>query len=508
MYLYSIIISETKKLFENIRFLWYNFTPLKIKYMTKQLIDVSRQTKIVATIGTASESLDILTQLTKAGLNVARMNMSHGDHAEHGAKIDNVRTVNKSLNSSVSILVDLAGPKIRIGDFDTEKVTLVEGKKIIFTTEKIVGNVNKVHINYAKLPQELKKGNIIMLNDGKNKLIVEKIVGTEIFCKILVGGEVRSRRGVNLPGAYLSVSAITDKDKKDIDFALSKKAEFLGVSFVRTEKDILDLKKILAKKCTSDYCPKIIAKIETEEAIENFTEILEQVDGIMVARGDLAVEVPKEKVPALQKKIIKAANEAGKFVITATQMLASMQTSPVPSRAEVSDVANAIFDGTDAVMLSEESAVGMYPVLAVQTMREIAEATDKANDPRHEYLNLDLSVDAIKLGSVEIAKMVEAKAIIALTETGSTPFKISRFKNNIPIIALTDKKDGLLFLSLAHGVSIIESKTVHNISELRNSIKEIAKEYGIAKKGDKIVVVSGLTFGTTGSSNMLFVEQI
>lgn len=481
-------------------------TNVKIaKYIDKQLIDIERQTKIVATIGTASESLEILTKLTEAGLNVARMNMSHGDHAEHGRKIDNVRAVNKNLNSHVSVLVDLAGPKIRIGDFDTEKVTLIEGKKIILTTEKIIGNVNKVYVNYEKLPQELKKGNIIMLNDGKNKLIVESIKGKEITCKILVGGEVRSRRGVNLPGAYLSVSAITNKDKKDIDFAVEKKAEFIGVSFVRTKKDILDLLKILAKK---SWKPKIIAKIETEEAIENFDEILEVVDGIMVARGDLAVEVPKERVPALQKKIIKKANEAGKFVITATQMLASMQTSPVPSRAEVSDVANAIFDGTDAVMLSEESAVGLYPVLAVQTMRDIAMATDKANDPRHEYLKLDYKVDAIKLGAVELAKMVDAKAIIALTETGSTPFKISRFKNKIPIIALSDKKENLLSLSLAHGVSTLESKTVHNIPELRNSIKDIVKKYNIAGKGDNVLVVSGLTFGTTGSSNMLFVEEI
>lgn len=287
---------------------------------TKQLIDIERQTKIVATIGGASQSLETLTLLTKAGLNVARMNMSHGDHAEHGMKIDNVREVNKNLNSKVAVLVDLAGPKIRIGDFDTEKVTLVEGKKIILTTEKVVGNVNKVFVNYEKLPQELKKGNIIMLNDGKNKLIVEGIKGQEITCKILVGGDVRSRRGVNLPGAYLSVSAITAKDKKDVEFALSKKAEFIGVSFVRTKKDILDLKTILkAKNKDKNYVPQIIAKIETEEAIENFDEILSEVDGIMVARGDLAVEVAKELVPVLQKKMIKKSNEAGKFVITATQ---------------------------------------------------------------------------------------------------------------------------------------------------------------------------------------------
>jgi pyruvate kinase len=266
----------------------------------KQLIDTSRQTKIVATIGTASQSYDVLKELVKEGLNVGRMNMSHGDHAEHGMKIDTLRKVGQDLNAKVSVLVDLAGPKIRIGDFDTESVELVEGKKIILTTEKVVGNVNKVFINYEKLPQELKKGNIVFLNDGKNKLIVEKISGKEITCKILVGGKVRGRRGVNLPRAYLSVSAITAKDKKDVEFALTKNVEFLGVSFVRTGKDILDLKSFLKKHVKGDNYPKIIAKIETEEAVENFDDILDEVDGIMVARGDLAVEVPKERVPVLQ----------------------------------------------------------------------------------------------------------------------------------------------------------------------------------------------------------------
>jgi pyruvate kinase len=240
--------------------------------------------------------------MAKAGLNVARMNMSHGDHAEHGMKIDNVRKVNQNLNAHLAVLVDLAGPKIRIGDFDTEKVKLIEGEKIILTTEKIISNVKKVFVNYEKLPQEIKKGNLVMINDGKQKLVVEKLNGKEITCKILVGGEIRGRRGVNLPGAYLSVSAITSKDKKDIDFAILKKAEFLGVSFVRTKKDILDLHKILSKK---NWKPQIIAKIETEESIENFDEILSVVNGIMVARGDLAVEVPKEKVPPLKHTTVK-----------------------------------------------------------------------------------------------------------------------------------------------------------------------------------------------------------
>ncbi len=473
--------------------------------MTKQKIDTSRQTKIVATIGGASQSYEMMTKLVQNGLNVARMNMSHGDHAEHGAKIDTVRQVNADLSVYTGVLVDLAGPKIRIGDFTTEKVKLIEGNKITLTTENIIGDEKRVNVNYPKLHEELKKGNIVMINDGKQKLIVEKIIDKDIICKIIVGGEIRGRRGVNLPGAYLSVSAITAKDRKDIDFAISKKAEFLGVSFVRTQKDILDLHKILAKK---EWKPKIIAKIETEESIENFNAILEVVDGIMVARGDLAVEIPKERVPAIQKKIIKKANEAGKFVITATQMLSSMQFSPVPTRAEVSDVANAIYDGSDAVMLSEESAVGEYPVEAVRTMYEICVATDKTEDPRNAFIKLDLQKDAIKKSAVEIAENINAKCIIALTETGSTPLKISRFRNHLPIIALTDKVETMKYLSLAHGVHIVEHAQIHNMKELRESIKDIVKENGLAKKGDKVVVVSGLTFGESGSSNMLFVEEI
>ncbi len=474
----------------------------------QQLIDISRQTKIVATIGKASDREEIITELIESGLNMARMNMSHGDHQEHGNKINIVRKVAEKLGAKISVLVDLAGPKIRIGDFDTETVTLVSGNKIILTTEKIVGNIDRVHVNYEKLPQELKKGNIIFLNDGKNKLEVEEIKGTEIICKIIVGGEVRGRRGVNLPGAYLSISAITEKDKIDAKFAIEQKAEYIGVSFVRTRKDILDLKEVLSQLTTQEKFPRIIAKIETQEAIENYEEILGEVDGIMVARGDLAVEVPKEMVPIYQKMMIKKANQAGKLVITATQMLSSMVISPVPTRAEVSDVANAIFDGTDAVMLSEETAVGNFPVLAVQTMRDIAVVTDRENFDRHEYSHLDLHKDSLKKQAVELAKMVNAKAIISLTETGSTAFKISRFKNNIPIIAIIDKPDIANYLSLAHGVSVLVEKTLKDIPELREKIKELAEQYAFAKEGDRLVVVSGLTFGTPGAANMMFIEEI
>jgi pyruvate kinase len=470
-----------------------------------QLISTNRQTKIVATIGSSSKEKEVLREMILAGLNVARMNMSHGDQEEHAGKINTVRTLCAELDASIAVLVDLAGPKIRIGDFNTETITLLEGDKFVLTTEKIVGDAKRVYVNYEKLPKEIKKGSFVMLNDGKQKLVVEKVSGKTIHCKILVGGEIRGRRGVNLPGSYLSLSALTDKDRGDIDFAVAHKAEFLAISFVRTKKDILDLKTILSKKI---WKPKIIAKIETQEAVANILEILEEVDGIMVARGDLAVEIPKERVPVVQKKIIKLANEKGRLVITATQMLASMQFSPVPSRAEVSDVANAIFDGTDAVMLSEETAVGNFPVLAVRTMSDIAVVTDAVNDPRQEYLDLDLDKDAIKKQAVLLAKTIKAKAIIALTETGSTPFKISRFKNNIPIIAVTDKKSLVCHLALAHGVSILYHEAVNNFQELRKTIKEIVKKYSLAKKGEKVVVASGFTFGTSGATNMIFIEEV
>lgn len=470
----------------------------------KYFIGNNRQTKIVATIGSVSESKEILMKLVQNGLNVARMNMSHGDHVEHARKITTVREVNAELGAHVAVLVDLAGPKIRIGDITTDTIRLVPGKRIILTTTKVMGTADRVYVNYEKLPQEVGKGAFIMLNDGKQQLVVESIKGNEITCRIEVGGEIRGRRGVNVPGAYLSVAAITAKDKKDIDFAVAHKAEFLAISFVRTAKDIDTLRTILQKK---SWKPKIIAKIETAEAIEQFDAILEKVDGVMVARGDLAVEVPKERVPGLQKKIIRKANEAGKLVITATQMLSSMQTSPVPTRAEVSDVANAIFDGTDAVMLSEESAVGEYPVEAVATMRAICEATDEVNDPRHEYVKFDHQAQGLSKAAVELARTLGAKAIIALTESGSTPLTVSRFKGNIPIIALTEHVSSLHFLSLAHGVSVITCPAIHTIPELRKTIRNIITRYGIAEPGEPVVVVSGMTFGVSGSSNMIFTER-
>src|SRR3989338_1460769 len=325
----------------------------------KNEIKIFKQAKIVATIGPVTETEEMLTKLVNAGLDVARFNMSHGTHEEHLKRFHVVRAVSKKLNKAVAVLQDLSGPKIRIGEFSTPTIELIPGEKFTITIDDIVGDENRVSVNYKKLPQELKKGSIILLDDGKKKLEVVDITKTEIVCLVLVGGTTKGRRGMNLPGAYLSVPSITEKDRNDVVFGVENKADFIALSFVRKASDIHELRTIL-KELKSDA--QIVAKIETEEAIENIDEIIEATDVVMVARGDLAIEIGPENVPPLQKKIIEKSRMLGKPVIVATQMLESMIHSPVPTRAEVSDIANAIYDGADAIMLSEETTLGEFPL--------------------------------------------------------------------------------------------------------------------------------------------------
>jgi pyruvate kinase len=332
---------------------------------------IDKKTKIVATIGPATQDEARLTELLQSGMNIIRLNFSHGDFAEHQAKVDNFKVAMKKTGIKGLILQDLSGPKFRIGDFYKERVTLVPGETIVLTPEKIVGDEKRVSLNYPTLAEELKAGNIVMVDDGKKKFEVTAIHGNEVECKILVGGETKGRRSVNLPGANLKISSLTDKDKVDIEFGLKNNVDIIAFSFVRRASDVQELRDILNKAGSK---AKICAKIETTEAIDPavFDSILELSDMIMIGRGDLAVEAGYENVPPAQKMIIKRCNEVGKFVITATQMLESMIKNPVPTRAEVSDVANAIIDGTDAIMLSEETTLGEYPVEAVQMMTQIA----------------------------------------------------------------------------------------------------------------------------------------
>lgn len=468
-----------------------------------------KKTKIVATIGPATDNKETMEKMVKAGMNVVRLNFSHGDFAEHLNRVKLARSVSKKVGRPIGILQDLSGPKIRTGDFKDGIVALKKGQSFVITARKCAGDAGKVSVNYKNLPFEVKKGDIIMLNDGKNKLVVEKVSGSDIHCKVLVGGRIRGRRGVNIPGVYLNISALTAKDKRDIKFGIENDVDFMAISFVRTAKDILSLRSIL-KKAGADI--HIIAKIETREAVDNIDEIIEAADGIMVARGDLAIEVSAERVPILQKMIIKKCNIVGKPVIIATQMLESMINNPVPTRAEVSDVANAVLDGADAVMLSEETTLGNHSVKAVELMNRVAryaeENFDYGGAMRREISPAESVADSMSYSAANICRSVDAKAIIALTESGFTARMISRYKPKRSILALTPNRKTFGRLSLSFGCYPRLIKNFKNLEEVVETAKKMAVEHKMAKKGDKIVIAAGIPFGVSGTTNLVLAQKV
>ncbi|NVN96690.1 pyruvate kinase [Candidatus Nomurabacteria bacterium] len=469
-----------------------------------------KKTKIVATIGPATSSVEMLSKLLKAGMNVVRLNFSHGDFAEHQEKVDNFKLAMKTTGISGAILQDLSGPKIRLGEFSTERVELVPGKNITITTKKIIGNEKIVSINYPLFPKEVKKGDMIMVDDGKKKFEVISVKGDEVVCKIIVGGDTKGRRGVNLPDSDLSIKSLTPKDIKDIDFGIKNNVDFFAFSFVRTPQDVIDLRTILNKRKSKAL---IIAKIETPQAVKNIDAILELCDGLMVARGDLAIEVPAEKVPMIQKMLIKKCNDAGKIVITATQMLESMIKSPVPTRAEVSDIANAILDGTDAVMLSEETTLGSYPVEAVKMMSRVA------NDIEHNYPERQLIpiagrgersvTDSVTGSVVKIAHDLDAKAIIALTKTGYTARMIARHKPESPIIAVSYDISTYHQLNLSFGCLPVFIDEYKEVRIAFKNLREYCLKNKILNKGDRVVIVAcSSTEKKDISANTIVVETI
>lgn len=473
---------------------------------------LNKKTKIVATIGPATESQEMLSKLLRAGLNVMRMNFSHGDFAEHQAKLDNLKAAIKETGIPAATLQDLGGPKIRTGEFATEsgRVTIKKGQTFTLTTRVIKGDENICSINYAKLPEEVKAGDRIMLDDGKKRLQVTAIKGQDIICKVMVGGELKGRRGVNLPDTDISMSSLTPKDKKDLEFGIKNKVDFVALSFVRRPSDIVELRKILAKnKCEAS----IIAKIETPQAIKNIDEIIALSDGIMVARGDLAIEVPAEEVPLLQKMIIHKCNLVGKPVITATQMLESMINSPVPTRAEVSDVANAILDGTDAVMLSEETTLGSYPLESVELMSRVAIRTE--NDLLHEQLlfskERNSSADVgenVTSYVIRTAHKIDAKFVVALTNFGYSARMMSRYRSQLPILVFTPNDKTYQKSILSFGCWVFKIKTYTDFAHALDEIKSCVVKNKLAKKGDKFVVATGRPFGKQVGTNMMFVDSI
>lgn len=468
---------------------------------------LNTKTKIVATIGPTSANVDTLKDMIEAGLTVARINMSHGDHDTHALSIKYVRAAAKATKRPVAILQDLSGPKIRIGDFTTEEVTLVPDNKLILNTKKCEGTVEEVFVNYPKLPKEVTPGMHIYLNDGKQKLLVDKVTDTTIHTTIIVGGTIRGRRGVNVPDADLSIASLTAKDKVDLQFGLAQKADFITLSFVRTAADIHELRRLIGK----EHNVGIVAKIETKHAIENLEEIIEAADVIMVARGDLAIETPLEKVPLLQKKIIRLANYAGKPVIVATQMLDSMRLSTTPTRAEVADIANAILDGTDAIMLSDESAVGNHPALAVGIMSKVAREVEKdayftdRSDWRFPVLTI---CDAVTSSIARSTKPTDAKVIVALSESGHTAHMIARHRLATPIFVLTRHQSTFNQMLIVFGCEPFLIKNLKDLVAARKIAREVIVKSGIANVGDAYILGAGIPFGSSGASNTMLIERL
>ena len=469
-----------------------------------------RKTKIICTIGPASESEEKLRELMIAGMNVARFNFSHGSHEEHKKKFDRVIKISNELGIPVATLLDTKGPEIRLKDIEGGKTELVAGQKFILTTEDILGNNEKVSITYKNLKNDISAGTTILIDDGLIEMVVDSIEETDIICTVVNGGPISNHKGVNVPGAVLSMPYISEVDRSDIMFGCDMGFDFIAASFVRCKEDILEVRKILDEHNSH---MKIIAKIENMQVIENLEDNLTVSDGIMVARGDMGVEIPMEEVPVVQKRMIKMAEAQGKHVVTATQMLDSMIKNPRPTRAEVADVANAIYDGTTAIMLSGESAAGLYPVEAVKTMSQIAERAEQDIDynsrmKRREHIDSFDVTTAISHATCTTAMDLKAAAIITVTISGFTAGMISRYKPSCPIIACSVSPRICRQLSLSWGVTPIWIARESTAEDLFDEAVRAAEEAGYIKKGDKVVLTAGVPLGVSGRTNMLRVVEV
>lgn len=469
-----------------------------------------KKTKIICTIGPASQKPEIIRQLINEGMDVARLNFSHGSYEEQANKFRMIKEAAKELGKPVAILQDTKGPEIRLRDFTNGKEELKEGQTFTLTTKEIMGTNEKVSISYKNLPSDVKEGMAILLDDGLIELKVEQITDTDIVCTVINGGFVSNKKGVNVPGAELSMPFISEVDREDILFGIKTGFDFLAASFVRCKEDILEVRKILDEHGAKT---KIIAKIENMQGIRNLNEILEVSDGIMVARGDMGVEIPMEEVPVIQKKMIKRAVAMGKHVITATQMLESMTKNPRPTRAEATDVANAIYDGTTAIMLSGETANGAYPVEAVRTMARIAERAELDIDyasrlNRLEFKRENNITNAISHATCTTAMELKAAAIITVTMSGFTAEMLARYKPTCPIIACSIEPHVCRQANLLWGVRPLHIKKEDTAEDLFNDAVRESLEAGYIKKGDIVVITAGVPLGISGKTNMIRVVEV
>ncbi len=469
-----------------------------------------RHTKIVCTIGPASESLEVLQAIIEAGMDVARLNFSHGTHEEHRRRIEGIRQAAAAVGKTVAILLDTRGPEIRVGKMEGGRVTLTEGAEVVLTTQELLGTPQRISVNYLGLPREVKAGDRVLIDDGLIELVVLAVEGEDIRCRVVNGGEVSDRKGVNVPGVEVALPAVTDQDLEDILFGIAMKVDFIAASFIRRPEDVLAIRRILEEHGADIH---IIAKIENQSGVKNAEDILKVADGIMVARGDLGVEIPVEEVPLVQKDLINLCNMAGKPVITATQMLDSMMRNPRPTRAEASDVANAIMDGTDAIMLSGETAAGRFPVEAVRTMARLAERTEQALDfptmlrQRGKAFQRTVT-DAISHATCTISLDLQAEAIITPTTSGSTARMVSKYRPACPVVAASPNADVLRKLSLVWGVIPVLVPITTGTDQMISAGVAAALEAGVINSGDLTVITAGVPVGVPGTTNLIKVHIV
>lgn len=469
------------------------------------------KTKIVCTLGPATDQEGILEKCVELGMNVARLNFSHGSHEEQQKRIDQFYRIRDQFKKPVACLLDTKGPEIRLGDFEHNQVNLKQGQLFTLTTEKVIGDEKQSYVTYKELPEDVSEGTRILIDDGLVEMIVQKVDETSVTCRVTGDSVLSNHKGVNIPGLHLNMPYLSGQDKSDLIFGINNQVDFIAASFVRTAQDILDLRAFLHENGGDGI--NIIAKIENREGVEHIDEIIEAADGIMVARGDMGVELPEEEVPILQKMIISKVYAAGKQVITATQMLDSMMKNPRPTRAEVADVANAIYDGTSAIMLSGETAAGKYPMESVATMVRIAERTEADIDYRKRFFvrgrheNPDIT-DAVCHATCTTAYDLNASAIAAVTKSGRSVRMISRYRPACRILGGTTSRRVWRQLALSWGVTpvLLEEKT--DVFDLFDHAVEQGKEAGVLKEDDLVVITSGVPIGKSGTTNMLKVVNV
>lgn len=470
-----------------------------------------KKTKMICTIGPATEQEEKIEELIKAGMNVARLNFSHGNHEEHGRRIDRIKNARNRLGVPVAILLDTKGPEVRLGTFEGGRATLEKDQEFILTTKDLVGNSTCCTISYKELPEEVKPDDRILIADGLIELRVKTVSDQSVICRVVDGGQLTDRKNVNIPGVTSKLPAITEKDVKDLLFGIEQEIDFIAASFIRKADDIRMIREVLHQNGGAQI--GIIAKIENQEGVDNIEEILQHADGIMVARGDLGVELPPWSIPMIQKKLIRKANEMGKPVVTATQMLESMITNPRPTRAEVTDIANSILDGTDAIMLSGETANGKYPIEAAKMMALVASNTEEHLTFRKSGITLaelgQISLtDSVCHAASMASRDLGAAAILSPSNSGYTPKQLSRFRPKAPIVAMVHDEKTARRLCLSFGVESIMIPMIQTTDEIIETSIKAAKEKGVLKTGDTVVICAGIPSGKTSVTNMMKVDFI